>query len=478
MNPPGQTGGGEVGSARRGAAPEEPVVLEPERRAPDRPPTDPPEVGDLSGSHPSDPAAEAPSAPGGSATWALVRLGVVLAAGLGAAAYFGVLAAVGVVLAIVACLALHELGHYVTAKLSGMKVTEFFLGFGPRLWSVTRGETTYGIKAIPAGAYVRIVGMSSLDEVDPADEPRTFRAASFPRRLAVATAGSLTHGLIALVLYWSLVSVVGLPGLGGRIEVVGYAGLRGVANPAQVAGLRPGDVFVAVDGRRITNEKVLVDAIESHAGRPVRFLVERDGRRSTVVVRPVNARRHPESGAPVLARRGPPVGAIGVQLAGAPGTVSAWRGLSLAGSAVGRAVVQSADALGRFFSPAGLVHYAGELTGARSATSPTAPRLESPIGVARLAAQAAESGPADAIFVLFLINVFLGLFNLVPLLPLDGGHVAVAVYERLRSRRGRSYHADAAKLLPLTYAVFLIIVFLGVTAAYLDIVHPLPNPFR
>ncbi len=95
-----------------------------------------------------------------------------------------------------------------------------------------------------------------------------------------------------------------------------------------------------------------------------------------------------------------------------------------------------------------------------------------------MASQAAHTGLYDVLNLLILINIFVGVFNLVPLLPLDGGHVAIAVYEAARSRRGRRYHADVAKLLPLTYLVLLTIVFLGATSLYLDIVHPLANPFR
>ncbi len=108
-----------------------------------------------------------------------------------------------VVLALVAMVMLHELGHFATAKWSGMKVTEYFFGFGPRLWSIRRGETEYGVKAIPAGGYVRIVGMTMLEEVDPPDEARSYRQATFPRRLLVAVAGSamhFDHGLRAAVL--------------------------------------------------------------------------------------------------------------------------------------------------------------------------------------------------------------------------------------------------------------------------------------
>src|ERR671910_1307727 len=116
------------------------------------------------------------------------------------------------ILGIVVMIFLHELGHYLTAKWAGMKVTEFFIGFGPKIWSFQRGETEYGLKVIPAGAYVRIIGMNNLDEVDPADEPRTYREQSFPKRLLVVSAGSLMHMLQAFVLLVLLLGVVGVPG--------------------------------------------------------------------------------------------------------------------------------------------------------------------------------------------------------------------------------------------------------------------------
>ena len=156
-----------------------------------------------------------PLAPDPRATGAgpLLRLTVVVAAGVGAAVAFGALPVLVVVLALVAMIMLHELGHFAAAKWSGMKVTEYFLGFGPRLWSIRRGETEYGVKAIPAGGYVRIVGMTMLEQVDPSDEERSYRQASFPRRLLVAFAGSGMHMIIAFVLLFSLYAFSGAPTL-------------------------------------------------------------------------------------------------------------------------------------------------------------------------------------------------------------------------------------------------------------------------
>ena len=116
---------------------------------------------------------------------------------------------VALIVGLVFTVMLHEAGHMIVAKRSGMKVTEFFVGFGPRIWSFRRGETEYGIKAIPAGGYVRIIGMNSIEEVDPEDEPRTYRAASFPKRLATILAGIGVNLLIAFVLIFLVLVRVG-----------------------------------------------------------------------------------------------------------------------------------------------------------------------------------------------------------------------------------------------------------------------------
>src|SRR5438067_11279466 len=141
----------------------------------------------------------------------LVRLGYFVAIVLVLAVITGFSPFLGVIGALIAIVMLHEFGHFVTAKWAGMKVSEYFFGFGPRLWSIRKGETEYGIKAIPVGGYVRILGMNNLEQVDPADEPRTYRQKSFPRRLSVAVAGSAMHFLIAFLLLIVLWAAVGVP---------------------------------------------------------------------------------------------------------------------------------------------------------------------------------------------------------------------------------------------------------------------------
>ncbi len=428
---------------------------------------------------PADSAGTRAFAPGSRA--ALARLVLVAAAGLVLAGAFHVLGAVGVILAIVALIMLHELGHLLVAKWSGMKVTEYYLGFGPRLWSITRGETTYGVKAIPAGGYVRILGMSNLEEVAPEDEARTFRQSTFPRKLGVAVAGSTVHFLLALVLLWGLVVFYGQASLQPGAEVVGFPKVAGVANPAEAAGLRLGDVIVGAGGARIGNIAQLGDVLAKDGTRPVSLEVRQGTHLEHLVVHPVNGRVHHLEGAPALAPEGPPVGVIGVLIQSPVAVVrsSPLGGVATAAQGFGTTLVRNVEALGNLFSPHGISLYLGQLEGKQPASAAASQvRLESPIGVARLASQAAQGGGADVLDLLISINIFVGLFNMVPLLPLDGGRVAVVVYERLRSFRGRHYLADDEKLLPLTYVVFLFILVLGISAAYLDIVHPLPNPFR
>ena len=174
------------------------------------------------------PAPQPESEPLPASAWpALLRLLVVVAAGITVAIVLGAWPVLVVILALVAMIMLHELGHFATAKWSGMKVTEYFLGFGPKLWSIRRGETAYGVKAIPAGGYVRIVGMTMLEEVDPVDEARSYRQATFPRRLLVAVAGSAVHFIIAFVLLFSLYAFSGSADRDGADDLEPHAILEG-----------------------------------------------------------------------------------------------------------------------------------------------------------------------------------------------------------------------------------------------------------
>src|SRR5437764_6925328 len=206
-----------------------------------------------------------------------VRLAYFLAIVLILAVFTGFSPFLGVIFALIAVVMLHEFGHFVTAKWAGMKVTEYFFGFGPRLWSIRKGETEYGIKAVPLGGYVKIIGMHNLEQVDPADESRTYRQKSYPRRLSVAVAGSFMHFLLAFVLLMVLWTSVGVPDK-VTTQVNEIFRVKGKPSTAQLAGFHSGDQILAVDGHVITKWDQLPSYIQKRPGRPIDFTIQRGDR--------------------------------------------------------------------------------------------------------------------------------------------------------------------------------------------------------
>ena len=373
--------------------------------------------------------------------------------------------AVAFVLAIVIMVMLHEAGHFVTAKWSGMKVTEFFFGFGPRLWSFRRGETEYGVKAIPAGGYVKIVGMSNVErDIDPDDEPRTYRQQSYPKRMLVAVAGVVTHFVVAFLLLLLVWTAIGVPSLEPRISQISR--LESGASPAEEAGFRLGDEIVAVDGRTVSTWEDVPAYVRTRAGREIRFTVERDGRRVDLNATPVDRDPSPEE-----------VGFLGISATQVTERVNPLVGAGRAASDTWRLTGAAVGAIGSFFTPASLREYAG-LVSAGPQGEGSDERFLSVVGVVRMADQAADSSWLNLVYLLVVLNIFVAVFNLVPLLPFDGGHMAVATYERLRSRAGKRYHADLSKMTPLAAAVVGILLVIGLTSLYLDIVKPVTNPFQ
>ncbi len=399
---------------------------------------------------------------------------------VGAVVSFGLIGGLSglvVVSSFVVMLVIHELGHFVVARLSGMQVTEFFIGFGPRLWSVRRGETTYGVKAIPAGAYVRITGMSSLDVVDPAVEHRTYRQQSYPKRMAVALAGSATHFAVALALLFFVYMAVGRPDPSRWVvgEVVS-------GSAAASIDVRVGDRIVSVAGVETPGFEEFGVVVRGLPGREVVVVLERDGDTSKRTMT-VGER---------LRVDGTVAGFFGV------GSDRPMETLGPVGAGVEASVrfvdlvEMSVDGLVGFFTPDGLASF---FTGGDEPSVQPEPalsvgagggglgqvadpgvdpadedRLLSIYGAGRLGSAMLDDGWSTYLWFLILVNVFIGVFNLVPLLPLDGGHVAIATYERIRSVGGRRHMADAAKLIPLTWAVVTLLVAVAGVALYRDIV--------
>lgn len=419
------------------------------------------------------------------------------------------------ILLIFLSIGLHEFGHFATAKHYGAKVTEYMIGFGPALWSTVRGETSYGIKAIPVGGYVRIVGMyppgradqkpptgrfghliedarqQSLAEVEPGDENRVFYRLPVHQRIVVMMAGPFMNLLLAFLLFGALLVGVGMPqptaSLDGVVACVptvanpeGAAGADGscpgsARTAAAAAGLQPGDTIQSIDGTTITQWSDVGVALAAADG-ATDVVVLRDGVPVTesVTIDQVEYPVYDDKGEPTGATTTkaflgirPGVDYVGLPVTAVPGymwdltTQSVAALLTMPQRLYGLAVTLATDA-------------------ERSPESPV-----SVVGVTRLGGEiAAADEPVDAKVGSFLglaasLNLFLFLFNLLPILPLDGGHVAAALYEGAR-RKWASWRdrpdpgpVDTARLLPLTYSVAIVLISVGALVIWADLVKPI-----
>ena len=447
------------------------------------------------------------------------------------------------IVAIVVSVFLHEMGHFLMAKRNGMKVTEFFIGFGPRLWSFRRGETEYGLKLIPAGAYVRIIGMHGLEQIDTDDdEARTYRAQSYGRRMPVVLAGPVMNLMLGFIIFLIVFAGFGHPSSTGW-EV------RSVVDEsaASVAGLQPGDRILAIDGQAAGGFDLFTSTVRAQAGTTVELTIERDGQRFTEPVTigwtlaNSGAKALPPlltgdrvvsvDGKPIVfyadlvgalqTRNGPtqiefersgrvfsttvdapismPIegfrGFLGVSPSSTIERSGPVAAIGEAGTAAGDTITGSIRGIGRIFSPSGLSKLASQVANGGSSTSSSADitpvdggssassgasssaaeRPMSMLGIINVGSQLGETGGwAGVLALLATVNIFLGLINLVPLLPFDGGHIAVATYEELRTRvTHRPHRVDMNKLMPLTYLMVLVMVGLFASTLYLDAVDPI-----
>ena len=373
------------------------------------------------------------------------------------------IAIVGVVLTLPLIIMLHEAAHFVAAKRSGMKVTEFFVGFGPRIWSFTRGETEYGVKAVVLGGYCKIIGMTNLEDVAPEDEPRAYRSKGYLARVIVAAAGPAVHFVIAFVLMFSLLFVAG-----DLRHERALTKLDAVSLGAQQSGIRAGDTLVSIDGTAVKNWDQVSGLIQKHhAGDRVDIVVRRG---TQMVSREVTLTRHVFDGqsevvAGITASVQVPHPSFLHSLWMAPGEVVS----------VGH---QAIDSLGQIFSPSGMAKYFRVLAGTDKSKTDNEQRFLSPVGFAQVASHAVSAGWVAVVTLLLVINVFIGLINLVPLLPFDGGHIAIATVEQVASVvMRRRVRVDAAKLIPIASAVLVVLLFILVSSLFLDITHPVANPF-
>ncbi len=454
-----------------------------------------------------------------------------------------------IVVAIIFMIFMHEMGHFLTAKLTGMKVTEFFIGFGPRIWSFHKGDTEYGVKLIPAGAYVRIIGMNNLDPVEPGDEGRAYMTKSFPRKLLVVTAGSLMHFAMAIVLIFGFLLWQGAPADDDSWQIAGVSDQSAAAE----LGLQPGDQILAVDGVDVRDFVQFGELVGARGGQDVEVVYSRGGETFTDSV--VLGARLSEAGDLAIEglgefdrileidgvqvfswddvintvgdRVGEPLrvvfdpandaeirvldNAVFLELPPAEvatigffgiGPEANRQSLGVFESAT-ESVVSFADAFGQILgglydtvTSGALPTFVGDtLSGnidtvhdditstdapEREAASvaldegnPDEQRIISIYGAARIGSQVTEDGFDNALQLLAFLNISIGILNLLPLPPLDGGHVVIATYERLRSWGGRRHEVDYNKVMPITYAVFILLTGFGLLAIFRDIIDPI-----
>ena len=389
--------------------------------------------------------------------------------------------AIGILAFIVAMLLsimIHEWGHYITARKFGMKVTEFFLGFGPRLWSTQRGETEFGIKAIPAGGYCRIVGMTPAEPLAEGDGERAFYKSSTARRLVVLGAGSFLHFVIAFFILLLFFAAVGVPQQSTRLDQVLPCITSGSAecadadpiSPAARAGLQSGDDIRAIDGKKINSWEEVGAAIRSGVNKELTFTILRAGDELELVVTPTR-----------FSSEGKTFGIIGVTSEREVKRYPIHSAVSQSGSEINNLLKGSVRAL------VALPSKIPALFGATFNGSERDPEgLVGVVGVARVSGEAASSTSGSlaekiGFFLLIIasLNVFVGIFNLIPLLPLDGGHMAVAIFDGYRSTRARRKGLpaptpfDVTKLMPITLVVIAVLASLSLLLLFADIVNPL-----
>lgn len=436
------------------------------------------------------------------------------------------------VLAILISIGLHELGHMIPAKRFGGKVTQYFIGFGPTMWSVKRGETEYGIKAIPLGGYVKIVGMlppggkadaveldaqgnpvykvrksntglftqlisdaraAEWEHVGAQDADRLFYKLPWWRKVVVMAGGPSVNIAIAFFCFWGVFSIYGNvesydpePVVQEVVPCIVPADEDGRActeqelkqnpTPAYAAGLEPGDRFVSVNGQEVDSWEQLSSFIRGNGDSEITFGIERDGQMitrdiaTTVTPRPVDA-ENPE--------QLEPVGFLGVSPVTTPNIVHGGPIYTL--DQMGTMTVDTLEALATL--PVKVFDVGQAVLGLeeRAADSPV-----SIVGGGRFAGEVVAHEEFDAAektaFLVSLIagfNFFIGMFNFVPLLPLDGGHIAGALWEGLRRGLARLLgrpdpgHVDVARGLPVAYVMAVSMLVMGVVLIVADLVVPL-----
>ena len=442
-----------------------------------------------------------------------------------------------VVVGLALSIGLHEIGHLVPAKLFGVKVTQYMIGFGPTVWSRRKGETEYGVKALPLGGYISMIGMfppakdggktrsnstgffqqlvqegepdkkqgalgtmvdearqASADTIGEGEDHRAFYRLPVFKRIIIMLGGPFMNLLIAVVLFAILLMGFGTTQASTTVGSVSACVLPATSDrqtcaagdeaaPGAAAGLKPGDKLVSIDGTAITSWDQSTAIIRESSGTPLQVIVDRDGTEQTLVITPKLTERYvtDDDGNVVTDASGTEqtteVGFVGIGPAGELVPQPASAVLPTVGENISGVFHMILNLPQRLIDVANAAFGPGE----RDPNGPI-----SVVGVGRVAGEIASidtipiaSKTASLLGLLASLNIALFVFNLVPLMPLDGGHVAGALWEGIRRwfaklfKRRDPGPVDTAKLMPLTFAVVIVLGGMSLLLIYADIVKPI-----
>jgi membrane-associated protease RseP (regulator of RpoE activity) len=363
----------------------------------------------------------------------------------------------GVVVFIVSLLAIvmiHEGGHYLMARWFDFRVLEYFVGFGPRLFSFRKKGIEYGVKAFPVGGYVKIAGMNPfVNDVPTGDERRAYGAKPMWQRVMVILAGPLSHFVVAAILFSILLATVG-DGHAAHVDAIDPT-LNAVPSPAATAGMLPGDLIVRFGDVDNPDQGAIGSYMGAHPGQTIPIVVERDGRLVELTATPVI----------VAQGAGQPRYRLGIIMGSVPYPIPEAIGHGIL--QVGTASMESARGIVRAFGPAGVARMWELLTTDAERTDAD---VASVVGVGSVVGSLSAEGEwAVFAWIFAYVVLFIGLLNLLPLPPLDGGHIAIMAIEKVRGRT-----IDMKKVVPVSAAVLLFLGFFSLSAIVLDIWKPIP----